>query len=505
MFGFLSLLPPMTAVVLSLLTKEVIFSLFMGLILGVAVYSVGIGIGVFEALRMPFDLIAGSLSSNIFTIIFSFALGGLSRILLESGGSFAYAKYFKRKTKSKTLSQLFFVGLSFLFSIDDYFNCLATGAIMRPVTDGYKISRSKLAYILDATSAPLCVLMPISSWAAAIISCFKNSKINSMEVFLKTIPYNFYSVFTIVFLLFVILSSRDFGKMSVLEKSAREGNDMSSNLKNEEKTGNKYGNIFDLIIPILVLIFISVLLILETGGFFKNKNLGLVEVLSGANVSISIITGVFVALFSSLILTYVNRTLPFDRFVSYFVEGGKSIVSSQLLLTLVWSMSSLCKNYLMMDVYINSIMRSPKFSVSLYPFIFFIISSFLSFAIGSSWGTFGVLLPIVVSILSENNTEVMIYCCAAVLSGSIFGTHCSPISDNTVMAAAGANCKHMEHVASQTPYSYFVAIISSLGFLILGFTHNLIISMFFMLISMFLGFYVLTGKTNLKSKEEIIN
>jgi Na+/H+ antiporter NhaC len=477
-----------------LITKEVVSSLIMGVCAGVAVYSLAAGISFISSLTLLFEIISTSLANNTMVIIFLSLLGALSQVVIGAGGSDAFAMWVQRKVKSRVVVQILAVFLSFFLSIDDYFNCMTVGTVMQPIIESHNISRAKLAYILDAMSPPICVIMPISSWAATVASCFVNSGIKESGFFLKTIPYNFYSFFNILLIFMIIISSRDFGPMKKFEKNASnlKPSDDGSVIKLKEKfnESEKKGRVLDLVIPVLTLMVVSIFIILATGGFFSGGRARWGAIDSGTSINI----GAFCALVVALFLTVICGKMKFSDFMFSICNGIKSMVSSFMILTLAWSMSSLCKNYLMIDQYVGSTIAGSRFPLQFLPLVAFVASAFLSFAVGSSWGTFSMIIPVAVSICASSDVKMLVIVISAVLSGSVFGDHCSPISDSTIMASAASGCVLVDHVKTQLPYALLSASVSGLAFLIVGITGNLLLSFALGIVILILTFWFFTRK-----------
>ncbi|GMB10381.1 MAG: sodium:proton antiporter [Candidatus Improbicoccus devescovinae] len=496
--GIWSILPPIVSIFLAIITKEVVFSLFTGISLGVTIYCVASKLSLVAIVKIIFNLISTSIGSNVLVLMSTFLMGSFSKVIINSGGTCAYIEWIEKKIKSRRLIQLFGVFLALVFAIDDYLSILTLGTIMRPVIKKHNISREKLAYLLDTSAAPMCVLTPISSWAAVIVSCLAATGLNGVEIFVRTIPYNFYAILTLVFMVIVIIKQKDFGKMNFFEQNAKSGEvKFNANIiekNSEQENMKKNSKISDLLVPILCMIITSILMICETGGFFQNHNLNIMEILGNANFSISIITGVFLGLIAALILTLIHKTLTFKEFMESINDGIKSMAPTSLVLGLAWSMTNICKSMLMTDSYISSLILASKFPSWIFPCILFLTAAVLSFSIGSAWGTFGILIPVAVAICSKNSLEILVITLAAVLSGSVWGDHCSPISDTTILSSTGAECVHMNHVLTQLPYVGFIGLISCIGYILLGVTHNFLVSFILCVILIYLIFNILVKR-----------
>ena len=421
-FGFLSIVPPIVAIALALITKEVITSLLIGIIAGGLIFTGG---NIIAALETVFTLIGTKLGDNALMLVFLAMLGSLVMVMNMAGGSFAYGKWASKKIKSKKMAKLATAFLGIIIFIDDYFNCLTVGAVMKPITDENKVSRAKLAHIIDSCAAPVCILAPVSSWAASVVAVIGDTGVaNPMRVFLSTIPMNVYPLMTLLMILY--FSTTDI-EMGVMEKY--ELND-TSKIVEKEDVGYEYsknGRVFDLVLPIVVLIFVTVMMMLKTGGFFSD-GVGAGAAFGDADVNLSLVIGAFFAIVLSFILYIPRKLLKFDDFMKGIVEGMKML-----------------------------------------PAIIFVVGAFLSFSTGTAWGTFGILIPIMVPILMHtDHMHFLSIILAAIFSGSVFGDHCSPISDTTILSSAGAGCDHIAHVSSQLPYAISVGVASFLAFLVSG-------------------------------------
>ena len=470
-----SVLPPLVSIAFALFTKNIISSLFLGIFTGTLIYSFFLKANLIVAFKLIFNVLEHSISSNVLVIIFISLLGALSQIMINSGGASGYTKWAEKKIKSARLAQFSSVILALLFSIDDFFSCLTVGSIMRPIMDKNKVSRAKFAYILDTMASPVCLIMPISSWAATIVACISGSGLPGMKVFLNTIIFNFYPIFAIFTVILSLLVAKDFGLMEKFQQEAKNNSDMSA-VKEKQliETEKIDGKISDLVIPIFVLILASVFMILETGGFFSKNNRHFIEILGEADASLAITFGSFSAIIASFIL-FVPKTLNFEKFMESISEGTKSMLPAIIMLVLAWSMTSVCQKYLMVGSYIKNIIFSSNFSEKILPLIIFIFSSLLSFSIGSSWGTFGILIPIVVSVCSGIDYDLTVGTIAAVLSGSVLGVNCSPVASIGILVSTGAGCKHLDHIYSQIPYALLAGFASCIAFFILFFSKNLLI------------------------------
>ena len=463
-FGILSIVPPIVAIALALITKEVITSLLIGILSGGLIYTGG---NIISALETVFELMGTKLGDNALMLVFLTMLGSLVMVMNMAGGSFAYGKWASKKIKSKKMAKLATSFLGMLIFIDDYFNCLTVGAVMKPIVDENKVSRAKLAHIIDSTAAPVCILAPVSSWAASVVAVIGDTGVkNPMSVFLSTIPMNVYPILTLLLILYFCTSDIEIG---VMEKY--ELNDTSRILENEE-VGYEYsknGKVYDLVVPILVLIFVTVAMMLKTGGFFSD-GVGAAAAFGNANVNLSLVIGAFFAIAVSFVMYIPRKLLKFEEFMKGIVEGMKTMVSAIVILSLAWTIGGITSDeFLNTGSYIASLISNSTMPMWLLPAIIFVVGAFLSFSTGTAWGTFGILIPIMVPILMHtNHMHYLTFVLAAIFSGSVFGDHCSPISDTTILSSAGAGCDHIAHVSSQLPYAISVGSASALAFLVSG-------------------------------------
>lgn len=462
-FGILTIVPPIVAIALALITKEVITSLLIGIISGGLIFTGG---NIIAALETVFDLMGTKLGDNALMIVFLAMLGSLVMVMNMAGGSFAYGKWASKKIKSKKSAKLATAFLGMIIFIDDYFNCLTVGAVMKPIIDENKVSRAKLAHIIDSTAAPVCIIAPVSSWAASVVAVIGDTGVaNPMNVFLSTIPMNAYVLLTLFMILYFSFSDIEIG---VMEKY--ELNDTSRIIESEE-VGYEYsknGKVFDLIIPIVVLIGVTVIMMLKTGGFFEGVNAA--TAFGDANVNLSLVIGSFAGIIISFILYIPRKLLTFDAFMKGIVEGMKTMLSAIVILTLAWTIGGITSDeYLNTGSYIASLITNSTMPMWILPAIIFVVGAFLSFSTGTAWGTFGILIPIMVPILQHtNHMHFLPIVLAAIFSGSVFGDHCSPISDTTILSSAGAGCDHIAHVSSQLPYALLAGLCSAFAFLIQG-------------------------------------
>ncbi len=470
---FWALVPPIVAIVLALLTKEVYVSLFIGILTGALFYSnfspMGTVTSIFEVMTEK----AGD-SWNVGILIFLVILGIMVSLMTKAGGSAAYGRWAAKKIKTRTGAQLATAGLGVLIFIDDYFNCLTVGSVMRPVTDKHKISRAKLAYIIDATAAPVCIIAPISSWAAAVTSSTEGTGIDGFSMFIKAIPYNFYAILTIVMLILIAVLKFDFGPMKKHEDNAEKGDLFTTDARPyaEEQNISEKGKVFDLIIPVLLLIVCCVLGMIYTGGFFEGASF--IEAFAGSDASVGLVLGSFAALVLTFLLYIPRKVISFKEFAASIPEGFKAMIPAILILVFAWTLSGFCRDYLGAGDFVAGLVGNNATASAFLPAIIFLVALGLSFSTGTSWGTFGILIPIVIAIF-PGMSEILVITISACLAGAVCGDHCSPISDTTIMASAGAQCDHINHVSTQMPYALLVAGVSFVCYLVAGFLQNALI------------------------------
>ena len=485
--GILSVIPPLIAIGLALLTKEVISSLLLGILSGSLIYAFNTSAGFFgitsKTLETSTSLMSQKLGDNASIILFLAFLGALVAVITRAGGSKAYGEWASGKIKTRTGAKLATSALGALIFIDDYFNCLTVGTVMKPVTDKHRISHAKLAYIIDSTAAPICIIAPVSSWAASVISQMSDTGLDGMNSFLQTIPINLYAILSILLMLILSVTNLDFSSMAKFEKKARtEGILDSCNNTNETHDDelaqiipSEKGKVIDLLIPIGALIIASILSMLYVGGYFEG-NITIAQAFGNTDAGPALAIGGFIALIVALILFVPRRVISFKDFMSGVTSGIKAMVPVYIILTLAWTISGVCRDLLGTGEYVGEFVRNSSMPVALIPVITFIVAGFLSFSMGTSWGTFGILIPIVATICQSAAPHLTIIAVAATLSGSVFGDHCSPISDTTILSSTGASCNHIDHVSSQMIYALLVAGCSAVGYVVAGFTANVIAS-----------------------------
>ena len=464
-----SLVPPLLAIVLALVTKEVYSSLFIGVAMGALLYT---GFHPWNAFVAFFDIMKNSMNLNI--LIFDVLLGMIIVLMSKSGGSAAYGKWAGSKIKSKKSAMLATTGLGVLIFVDDYFNCLTVGSVMRPVTDRFKVSRAKLAYIIDATAAPVCIIAPISSWAAAVNSYVpEDAGISGFQLFLWTIPYNLYAILTLLMVFTIILTGLDFGLMKKHEKNAAAGDLFTSGgeefdqVKEDEISSN--GKVIDLVLPVLVLIGTAIGAMIYTG--FLGGATDVVTAFSGCDAETSLIFATLITVMFMLVLYLPRKVITFKGFMDSFVEGFKMMIPAIGILIFAWSLKGM-GDALEIASFVENLVGSNASASVLLPAILFLVAIFLSFSTGTSWGTFAILVPIAIAMFpGADNMQMMIIAVASVLSGAVCGDHVSPISDTTVMSSAGAQSNHINHVTTQMQYAVVVAVVSAIGYVIAGFVH----------------------------------
>lgn len=469
---FWSLVPPVVAIVLALITKEVYVSLFVGIITGALFYA---NFNPVTTVTSIFEMMTAKIGDgwNVGILIFLVILGIMVSLVTKAGGSAAYGKWAAQKIRTKSGAQLATVGLGVLIFIDDYFNCLTVGSVMRPVTDKFKISRAKLAYIIDATAAPVCIIAPISSWAAAVTSSAEGTNIDGFATFLRTIPYNFYALLTLVMLIFLCITQFDFGAMKKQEALAAQGDLFGGYPEpyvdpDREQVSSK-GKVFDLLIPVVLLIVCAIIGMIYTGGFFAGETF--VTAFANCDASVGLVLGSFVALVLTFLLYIPRKVITFKQFASCIPEGFHQMVPAILILIFAWTLSGFCRDGLGAGDFVGSLVKGNATVGMFLPALLFLVALGLSFATGTSWGTFGILIPIVLAIMPEMS-ELMIITVSACLAGAVCGDHISPISDTTIMASAGAQCDHINHVSTQIPYAMVVAAVTFVSYILAGIVAN---------------------------------
>ena len=470
---FWSLVPPVVAIVLALITKEVYSSLFIGILIGGVFWS---GFKPEATILHVFqDGLVGVLtdSYNMGILVFLVILGVMVCMMNKAGGSAAFGRWAKVHIKTRAGAQLATVALGILIFIDDYFNCLTVGSVMRPVTDSHNVSRAKLSYLIDATAAPVCIIAPISSWAAAVSGFVEGE--DGITLFVHAIPYNFYALLTIFMMVAMVLMKVEFGTMGVHETNALKGDIYTTPARPyansaEDEKGNPRGKVIDLLIPIISLVVCCVIGMIYTGGFFSGTDF--VTAFSQSDASIGLVLGSFFGLVITIVLYLVRRVMNFKDCMACIPDGFKAMVPAILILTFAWTLKAMTDSLGASDFVYGVVKSSAGGLMNFLPAIIFVIGAVIAFATGTSWGTFGILIPIVVDVFSGTNHELMIISISACMAGAVCGDHCSPISDTTIMASAGAQCEHVNHVSTQLPYAMVAAVVSFLTYIIAGFVQT---------------------------------
>ena len=477
---WLSILPPLVAIGLALITKEVFSSLLVGIFTGTLIYASGTGANiVMGTVETAFKLMVNKLDFNI--IIFCSMLGALVYVMSLSGGTMAYGRKAATYIKGRKSSLMATSGLGVSIFIDDYFNCLTVGTVMRPLTDLYKVSRAKLAYIIDSTSAPICIIAPISSWAAAVGSSLKDTGAFDSELgaFVATIPWNFYALLSLAMVFFICYTDFDFGPMRRAEEKARaaaateEGAEKADSFKY-----NPNGTPWDMLVPLLALIVAAVLALMYTGGYWgaDAKYHSFAASIGNASASLALVLASFAAILVAFLLYVPRKLVSFIDFINGTIEGIKLMLPANLVLILAWTLSGVCRDLLSTPQFVQQLVTTSGMSAMFLPVIIFGVAAFLSFSTGTAWGTFGILIPIVVPIIQALDPSLTVVVLSATLAGAVFGDHCSPISDTTILSSAGARCTHIQHVSTQIPYALVAAVSAAVGYVVAGITSGSLIA-----------------------------
>jgi len=489
-----SLFPPVIAIGLALITKEVYSSLFVGILSGGIIYAAASGTGfegTFKAVVQDGLITNLSNAYNVGILVFLVVLGIIVVLMNKAGGSRAYGEWAAAHIKGRRGAALstFFLGV--LIFVDDYFNCLTVGSVMRPITDKHNISRSKLAYLIDSTAAPICIIAPISSWAAAVSGTVDG--VNGISLFINTIPYNLYAFLTILMVIFISVSDTDYGPMKIHEDNAKNGDIFTTKNKTYEQDAQpvtERGRVIDLILPVAVLIVFCVVGMIYTGGFFSGTDF--VTAFANCDAAYGLSLGSISALIVIIAYYMFRRVLKFNECMDSIAAGFKQMVPAILILTFAWTLKTMT-NHLEAGAFVSGVVQSATALSVLLPVILFVVAVGLAFATGTSWGTFGILIPIVTSVFEAELANVsqtgeipsmVIICISACLAGAVCGDHCSPISDTTIMASTGAQCDHVNHVSTQLPYALTVAAVCVVGYLLSGFVHNVFIVLGFSVVLM---------------------
>ena len=497
--GWFSILPPIIAIILALKTKDVVFSLLLGALSGTVLYSLLAGL---NPLVGPIEVLFKAMLEgiDIYIILFICLLGALVQVIANSGASAAYGRWGSKHLNTRRSTMLATSVLGVLIFIDDYFNCLTVGTVMRPLSDRHRISRAKLAYIIDSTAAPVCILAPISSWAAAVGSNLRGTGVftSDFSAFCATIPYNLYAILTLIMVSYLSIHGTDFGPMRQQELLAREQESVE-----EETVENTLpnGRVSDMILPVLALIVLTVLGMLYNGGYFTEGDYyrSVSGALGNCSASEALTWGSFCALILAFLLFVPRKLMTLNKFMEGAMDGMKNMVPSCAILILAWTISGICRDQLLTAEFIRDLMAASSIPGSLLPVIIFVVAAFLSFSIGTAWGTFGILIPIIVPVATALSPNLLIVALSATLSGSVFGDHCSPISDTTILSSTGAQCDHMVHVSTQIPYALCTAACAAIGYLAAGLTDgNLTVTLGISFAALLILLLVLTEGKNKK-------
>lgn len=474
---FWALVPPIVAIGLALITKEVYSSLFIGIVIGGLFYSNFSFEGTVNHVLQDGIVSVLSDTYNVGILVFLVVLGIVVALMNKTGASAAFGRWAEVKIKTRLGAQLATVALGVMIFVDDYFNCLTVGSVMRPITDKHKVSRAKLSYLIDATAAPVCIIAPISSWAAAVTGFVPGE--DGFTVFLRAIPYNYYALLTIFTMIMLTVMKFDFGPMRKHEDNAIAGDLYTTpdrpyaDAKDDEIKGN--GTMIDLVLPVIILIILCACGMLYTGGFFSGENF--VVAFSNSDASVGLSSGSVIALLLAILFYTSRKVLSFTDCMECIPEGFKAMVPPILILTFAWSLKAMTDSLGAAPYVANFVEQSAGSFMSFLPGIIFVIACLLGFATGTSWGTFGILIPIVVAVFENNDPQMMIISISACMAGAVCGDHCSPISDTTIMASAGAQCNHINHVNTQLPYAMTVAAVSFVSYIVAGFVKTIAIAL----------------------------
>ena len=502
----LSLLPPVLAIALALITKEVYTSLFLGCLVGGFLYA---NFNPVTAVTSVYDMIASKVGDNMGIVVFLVSLGFIVVLMNRSGGSKAYGDWAKKVIKTRRGALLATMILAIVLGVDDYFNNLTTGNVMRPVTDGHQISRAKLAYMIDSTAAPVCIMMPISSWAAAVSGVAEQVGVSGLQLFISAIPWNYYAVLTIFTLIILAVFDIDFGPMKVHEDNAKRGDLYTTPERpyadaDDESKNSTNGKVIDLIIPVIVLIVSCVSGLLFTGGFFTPDSgtyMNVMDAFANCTAATGLMYGSFiVVIFCFIYFLVIRRSMNFVQVTDCIAEGFKIMVPAILILTFAWTISGVTNDLLGANVFVETAMASSAESLANFlPAVIFVVACGLGFATGTSWGTFGILIPIVVSVFGADAGTILTVGLGACLGGAVMGDHCSPISDTTILASTGAQCYHINHVNTQIPYALTVAAVAFVNHILAGLIQNVVINLIIALASMFAVLMIIRAVTSKKS------
>ena len=498
---FWSLVPPLVAIVLALISKEVYSSLAIGLIFGGMLASGFNFEGTMKAIFEKGFVSVLSSAYNVGILIFLVILGMVVALMNKTGGSDAFGKWASKRIKTRVGAQLMSVLLGCLIFIDDYFNCLTVGSVMRPVTDKHQVSRAKLAYLIDATAAPVCIISPISSWAAAVTGFVDGE--DGFALFIKAIPFNYYALLTIVMMIVITVWKFDFGPMKIHEENAKKGDLFTTGeekFDELDRGSHKDGKLIDMLFPIVSLIICCVIGMLYTGGIFSGA--GIIEAFSNCDASVGLSMGSFVSLIITLIFYIVRGSLKFTECMDCLPAGFKAMVPAILILTFAWSLKSITDVLGAKEFVATMMEHSASGMQLLLPAIIFVVAVCLAFSTGTSWGTFGILIPIVVAVFAGKDSQMMIISISACMAGAVCGDHCSPISDTTIMASAGAQSNHINHVNTQLPYAMLVAAVSFVSYIIAAFIKNAVLSLIIAVVLMIAVLFIIKTVTSKEGSTE---
>lgn len=477
-----SLLPPVIAIALALITKEVYSSLFIGIVVGGLLYAEGNFVGTITHVFSDGFVANVADSYNMGIIIFLIVLGAMVSMMNKAGGSAAFGHWASKHIKSRVGAQLATVLFGCMIFIDDYFNCLTVGSVMRPVTDSHKVSRAKLAYLIDATAAPVCIIAPISSWAAAVAGFVAEEEVSGFQLFLSAIPYNFYALLTIVMMVTITLMKFDYGKMRIHEENAMNGDLFTSDAESfanstDDVNANPKGKVIDLIVPVVALIIACVIGLIYSGEFFdatSDAYHNIIEAFSGADASVGLLYGSFCTLILTVAYFMARRVLKFKECMESIPEGFKAMVPAIMILACAWTLKAMTDSLGAKEFIAGIVESTAGTFANFLPAVIFLIAVGLSFATGTSWGTFGILIPLVLAVFPYGSSPISVIAISACMAGAVCGDHCSPISDTTIMASAGSQSNHLNHVSTQLPYALTVAGVSFVTYVIAGFVQSVI-------------------------------
>ncbi len=490
--GLWTILPPLLAIVLALLTKEVVFSLFLGILAGLGIYAVQAPLPIHQFPVALVSLVRGSIGDgeHLSVLVFAFFMGPLIAVMTRAGGAQAFGKWAVKNLKSAAGAQVATVVFGLLFFVDDYFNCLTIGNVMRPVTDKFRISREKLAYFVDATAAPICVIAPITTWAAYIVSIYADNVpgVPGMTAFLRAIPFNLYSILSVVMVLWLALRrGGDYGPMAAAEARARAGDPVGAAASDTHDEAldpavvSNRGSVIDLVVPVVVLVVSGIALMLYLGGYWSvpaegEKPVTVFAAIGDTQAALAFATACLIGLAVAFVLTIPRRVLSYREFFECIPAGIRMMVSALIILALAWTLSAICNSLLGIDDFISDAVKrgadAGVLPLSMLPAALFLLASVIAFSTGTSWGTFGILIPIAVAVCNKVDPSLNALVLSSILSGSVMGDHCSPISDTTILSSTGSQCRHIDHVRTQLPYALTVGAVSAVGYIVAGLTRT---------------------------------